>query len=128
MQLRSGFFDLARKLDHGWWEVTWTITWHSDTNALQVAREFKLPVPPAEYTDLRCVCALLPTDDKALTLQLLSRAERLEVGELVYAALIMVEIRSIVGPLMIDGLVRHPLPHIVDPLPAWVHELAGDET
>ena len=119
------FFRPTRQVGDGWWEASWTVTWAGDLDCFDLAKRFSLPLPPETITDMRFICAVLPDTPKSRRIAVLSRRAQLKEVEIVYAALVMKTIEAVpgIGEISVDGIVRHPILHVLGPLPAWVTEL-----
>ena len=95
----------AVSVGSGWWRLHWKVEWNAGTSLTSP----HLTPPPAEVGDLAFVVGLFQVGERCLLLEVLSRCEKLYSNEIGYLSLLLQELQDQLGPLRIDGHVKHPL-------------------
>lgn len=108
LQIRAIPFPRAEEYGGGWWRVAWEV----ETTPQVVPRNLRLPTPIGEMDDLTLVVAVLTRDIGRITVQVLSRHEKLLGEEVAYVSLVMQSLRDLYQEIAIDGYSDHPILHM----------------
>lgn len=98
-------FPKAEAWGNGWWRVAWEI----ETTPQTLPSDLYLPPPSPEVGDLALIVAVLPREPGRITIQALSRYEKLIGEEVAYISRIMQAIRDLYQTITIDGYSQHPI-------------------
>jgi hypothetical protein len=108
VQVRVVPFPAAEAWGDGWWRVTWEV----ETTPGELPRAMHLPPPSRELDDLTLVVAVLPREPGQITVEVLSRHEKLIGEEIAYISLVMQAIRALYQEITVDGYHDHPILHM----------------
>lgn len=104
-QVRVVPFPEAEACGDGWWRVAWRV----EVTPWELPRDLHLPPPSRELGDLTLVVAVLPRQPGQITVEALSRHEKLIGEEVAYISLVMQAIRALYQEITIDGYENHPI-------------------
>jgi hypothetical protein len=96
---------VATPVANGWWRLAWDIEYPNDAPPSLP----HLPAPGPRMDGLAFVIGLLPSGTRRLTLEVLSRYEKLDPFEIAFISLLLQDLQEHLGPLRIDGHHSHPI-------------------
>src|SRR5579885_2862006 len=95
----------AEACDSGWWRTTWKI----ETLPQEVIGDLHLPPPSHELGDLSLIVGVVLAAPGHITVEVLSRHEKLIGEEIAYVSLVMQAIRALYQEIIVDGYTDHPI-------------------
>jgi len=108
LQIRAIPFPQPKEYGGGWWCVSWNV----EFTPREVLRGLRLPAPVGDMGDVALIVAVLPRDPGRITVEVLSRHERLFGEEVAYASMVMQSLRDLYQEIIIDGYNDHPILHM----------------
>jgi len=104
-QIRLVPFPKAKVYGDGWWCSAWEV----ETVPRELPKGLRLPPPPWEIGGAPLIVAILAREPGQITVEVLSRHEKLFGEEVAYISLIMQAIHALYPEITIEGYSDHPV-------------------